>query len=404
MTALTGVIGGEPRIGVLGRGARQHSTVARCTMPPSSTPPSSQSSQRIMGSALLDDGGHRRFAPGACRDADRGIVEPQHQHIAVDAAGRQPVAGPRARADRDLEAAVGVAHDLLAGEAVAADGIGDELPVRIVERERPEARRRRDAAQRPRRSGRRARRPASSAARIEGDAVARADRQFAAARDHARAHRDRCRACRCFGQAVQAPMVTPPKAMPRVSANQVAPRPTTAAIDQREQRSEKQPHGRSAIERCNSSEDYAACRRDGSVPLGGAGPLEDAATNASARSTATSRRLLRRRRCRSCRAASARVASSISRSSLTRISVPRRVSTGAARCRLAAAGRPGATSGARCRRRRRAEPWNVLQLDALMRIGHDLAARSSPAASRRSCGWSARNRRCRTRRRRRNCR
>ena len=79
-------------------------------------------------------------------DADRRIVEPPHQHELIDPAGRQPIAGPRQRRHRDREPAVDVAHDFLAGEAVAIDRVGDEPAFRIVQRDRPIARRRRHAA------------------------------------------------------------------------------------------------------------------------------------------------------------------------------------------------------------------------------------------------------------------
>ena len=100
-------------------------------------------------------------------------------------------------------------------------------PFRIVERQGPKARLRRGAAQqhvaaaveRP---------PGIVGAGEERDAVARADRQFAAARDHgARIRID-------AGGAVLRPRGPgadrdAAKAVPRVSASQVAPRPTTAA-------------------------------------------------------------------------------------------------------------------------------------------------------------------------------
>ena len=171
------------------------STVARCTMPPSSTPPRSQSSEADHGQPFCVTVGIGASRSGAGGDADRRVVEPQHQHVALDAAGRQPVAGPRARADRDLEAAVGAADDLLAGEAVPLHRIGDQPALGIVERDGPVARLRRDAAQdhvaaavertaRRRRRGHRTRRR-----RPSRPAVRRCAPSW-------RAHRGRCRACR----------------------------------------------------------------------------------------------------------------------------------------------------------------------------------------------------------------
>ena len=48
-----------------------------------------------------------------------GVVEPQHELVAFDAAGRQPVARTRARGHADLERAVGAADHFLARKAVA---------------------------------------------------------------------------------------------------------------------------------------------------------------------------------------------------------------------------------------------------------------------------------------------
>ena len=134
------------------------------------------------GQPTVADRGHRRVALGARRDADRRIVQPQHQRIAFDAAGGQPVAGARARRHPDLERAVGAADDFLAGEAVTLHRVGDQLSLGVVQRQRPEPRRGRHAADHhvaapverllPVVGGRR-----------EGDAVAGADRQFAAAGD-----------------------------------------------------------------------------------------------------------------------------------------------------------------------------------------------------------------------------
>ena len=178
-------------------------------------------------SAVID--GHRRFAPGAGRDADRRVVEPQHQHVALDAAGRQPVAGARARRRRRSRSCrrPGATISWLV-KPCRCTRVGDQPAVRIVQRQGPEPRLRRDAAQH------------DVAASVERLAVVvacgrrrrRRRRSRPAARRCARrsrAHRDRCRAVPVFGQAVQAPMVTPPKAVPRVSASQVAPRPIAAA-------------------------------------------------------------------------------------------------------------------------------------------------------------------------------
>ena len=164
----------------------------------------------------------------ARRDADRRIVEPQHQRVALDAAGRQPVSGARARRDPDLERAVGAADDFLAGEAVALQRIGDQMALGVVQRQRPEPRRRRHAADdhvaaaverlascrrwSPRRRRRRRCR----------SAVRRCGRSR-------RANRDRRRRCRSCGRAVQAPIVSVPRSVPRVAVIQVAPRPTAVA-------------------------------------------------------------------------------------------------------------------------------------------------------------------------------
>ena len=126
---------------------------------------------------------HRRFAAGARRDADRRVVEAHHQDVALDAAGRQPVArAARAAPPTISKLPSRVAHDLLAGEAVPVDRVGDQAALRIVERQRPVARLRgRAADQHVAAAVERA--AGIVAAREEGDAVARADRQFAAARD-----------------------------------------------------------------------------------------------------------------------------------------------------------------------------------------------------------------------------
>src|SRR4029078_296732 len=113
---------------------------------------------------------------------NRRVVEAQHQHVAFDATGRQPVAGPCPRADHDGEAAIGTADDLRAGEAVALHGICDQLSLRIVERHGPIARWWSGAAERDVTTP--VEQPAIGVAgSVEGDAVARTDRQLAAARE-----------------------------------------------------------------------------------------------------------------------------------------------------------------------------------------------------------------------------
>src|SRR5690349_4443966 len=108
--------------------------VARCTIAPSTTPTTITRAQRIMtasrlplGAAYGDDGRHRYFLAGAGRDTHRGVVEAQHQPVALDAAGRQPVAAVGARRHGNGEGAVGGAHDLLAGETEAVDRVGDQI-------------------------------------------------------------------------------------------------------------------------------------------------------------------------------------------------------------------------------------------------------------------------------------
>ncbi len=173
------------------------STLTRCTTPPSSTPAMIVNSKPDHGQPTVAMEGIGASRCGPRRDADRRIVEPQHQRVALDAAGRQPVAGARSRRHADLERAVGAADDFLAGEAVALQRIGDQMSLAVVQRQRPEPRRRRDAADDD---------VAAAVERLlavvgrrrEGDAVAGADRQFAAARDRWRANRDRCRRCRSW--------------------------------------------------------------------------------------------------------------------------------------------------------------------------------------------------------------
>ena len=127
-------------------------------------------------------GRHRRVALRPRRDADRGVVEPQHQRITLDAAGGQPVSGARSRRDPHLERAVRAADDFLAGEAVTLQRIGDEMAFRIVQRQGPEPRRRRHAADHHVAAAVQ-RSFAVVGRRRERHAVAGADRQFAAARN-----------------------------------------------------------------------------------------------------------------------------------------------------------------------------------------------------------------------------
>src|SRR4030081_1267117 len=87
-------------------------------------------------------GGQGGLPAGAGGGGARSVVEEQHKKLALDAAGRQPVAGAGARRHRDLEAAVLVADQLVAGEALPVERIGRQLSVRLVQREREVARRR----------------------------------------------------------------------------------------------------------------------------------------------------------------------------------------------------------------------------------------------------------------------
>ena len=125
-------------------------------MPPSKRAAEQQEQPPDHGHLLVMMAGIGISRPFLGRDADRRVVEAQRQLIALDAAGRQPIARIGARRNDDHEAAVAVAHDLLAGEIVALQRIGDQLAVEIIERQGPEARGRRHARRRPRRSARRA--------------------------------------------------------------------------------------------------------------------------------------------------------------------------------------------------------------------------------------------------------
>ena len=184
-------------------------------------------------------------------DADRRIVEPPHQNELFDAAGRQPIAGTRQRRDRDGEAAVAVAHDFLAGEAVAVDRVRHQPAFRIVQRHRPVARRRRHAADRE----------GAAAVEIiagivgmgiERHAVARAGRQFAGARDDGARigidiDRSAFRPCRpgADGQRAEGD-----------AARQREPgraEPDRGRDQQRETRTEQQPHARSRSKLCREA-------------------------------------------------------------------------------------------------------------------------------------------------------
>ena len=131
----------EPRIGVLGRNARQRQHADEMHDAAQQHAREDREQQRGSWAPHRRNRGHRRIALGARRDADRRIVEPQHQRIALDAAGRQPVAGARPRGHPHFEAAVGAADDFLAGEAVALQRIGDQTSLQIVKRQGPEPRR-----------------------------------------------------------------------------------------------------------------------------------------------------------------------------------------------------------------------------------------------------------------------
>src|SRR5712671_7451115 len=119
------------------RGSSPDGRSRRAGRPPIST----KASASLAGPAGFDRG-QGGLAAGAGRNADRRVVEAHNKNVALDAAGRQPVAGAGARRHRDLEAAVLVADQLVAGEALAVERIGRQLAVRLVEGEREVARRR----------------------------------------------------------------------------------------------------------------------------------------------------------------------------------------------------------------------------------------------------------------------
>src|SRR5262245_62537217 len=124
------------------------------------------------------DRGHRSLRSGARRHADRRIVEPQNQEVLLHAAGWEPIARPRARADRDFEAAVGVADDLLAGEALSLRRIGHESPFGVVQGDGTKAGLRRGPAQKYVAAGVEWLAGLVGAC-IECDPIPRTDRQFA---------------------------------------------------------------------------------------------------------------------------------------------------------------------------------------------------------------------------------
>ena len=107
---------GNARIRILRGGGGQDQHGGRCAMPPSRAPARSQSSQRSIMNMTSRHRRHRCFACRPRRNADRRVVEPQHQHIAFDPAGGSSQSPGRARPDRDLEPALGEPNDLLAGE------------------------------------------------------------------------------------------------------------------------------------------------------------------------------------------------------------------------------------------------------------------------------------------------
>ena len=102
-------------------------TVARCTI--AAKQARRRKSRAAIGSWATPgrDCRHRHLAAGLRRNTDGGIVKTQHQLIAFDAAGRQPIAGICARRHDNFETSVGAPNDLLACESVAIDRIGDEI-------------------------------------------------------------------------------------------------------------------------------------------------------------------------------------------------------------------------------------------------------------------------------------
>ncbi len=197
-----------------------------------------------------------------------------------------------------------------------------------------------------------------------------------------------------FGHAVQAPIVTPPKAVPRVSASQVAPRPIAAATA----KANNDPSSRRTVDPIEVTEfrieaaSASQARRRGAASIAadlraGRLPRRTAAANVPGRSRRR-RRLARRPRLGR-RSPARRPARGWRRPSAARRAPGRR-----RRAWSAAIGR-GASAGvlAAVGDRRRApvggcgaEAGDRLQLDALVGVGHDLVPGHAPAASRRSCG------------------
>ena len=180
---------------------------ARCRQ--AAVPPSSQSTRRITGMPS-GDRRHRRVAPGARRHSDRRIVEAQApaRYLSTPPVGSQlPGRARGPTVTSKLPSALRMISWLV--KPCRCSEFATSLPSGSYKREGPNracgvvplnsdiaaavegaARRRQCARRRPRH------RPSR--------------REFAAARDHSRGHTGRCPASRCFGQAVQAPIVTPP--------------------------------------------------------------------------------------------------------------------------------------------------------------------------------------------------
>ena len=197
---------------------------------PARAPPKPKSSQRIMGSLDRLTAGIGASRRRSRRDADRGIVKAQQQHVAFDAAGRQPVARFARGATTISKQPSASAHDFLAGEAVAiAVELATSPPFGLysvsVQKRAAGVTPATTTSQRPS-SGR----PLSSVDRGKCDAVAE---RRSAVRRCARsmpAHRDRCRRCRSSAQAVQA--ADRQRAESAAAGEReihVAPRPTAVA-------------------------------------------------------------------------------------------------------------------------------------------------------------------------------
>ena len=145
--------------------------------------------------------------------------------------GSQLPARARGEID-DLEAAVGAAHDLLAGEAVALDRVGDQAALGIVERERPEPRLRRGAADVT------SQRPSSALPVVigAGEEIRRRRRSRPAVHRCARssrARRGRCPACRSSAMRSRRRSARRRRRCHGSARSQVAPRPTAATQGER---------------------------------------------------------------------------------------------------------------------------------------------------------------------------